>query len=133
MHRNQPQQQEPQSQQEQQQQQQQETLSIARNRDVRILLHSIRRSVLQGVTILFSGVFTLATEPSEQPLWQLAIRFGANCTTERTTNVTHCVCNTVGTTKYTWAKKSNIMTVKPGWLECSAALWKRADETQFRI
>ena len=119
----------------QQQQQEQQATSVSElpKKDVRILLHGIRRSVLQGVTILFSGVFTLDTEPSEQPLWQLAISFGATCTTERTINVTHCVCNTIGTTKYTWAKKHNIMTVKPGWLECSAALWKRADEVQFKI
>ena len=55
--------------------------------------------MLQGVTILFSGLIPLAAKPQERPLWVRAERFGARCTASKADEVTHVIAKTGGTEK----------------------------------
>ncbi len=67
--------------------------------DVRAVLDAERRRVLAGVRLTFSRVIPLEQEPSTHPLWQLAERFGATCSTVVGDDVTHVVAVTDGTDK----------------------------------
>ncbi|KAK1260009.1 RNA polymerase II C-terminal domain phosphatase-like 3 [Acorus gramineus] len=68
--------------------------------DVRNILASEQRSVLRGCVILFSRVFPVGeANPHLHPLWQTAEQFGAVCTTQIDTRVTHVVAASLGTDK----------------------------------
>ena len=112
--------------------------------DVRDALRSVQKQVLNGVTILFSGCFPKEdqseTEAVRQrsrisPLWKLAEKFGARCVLDPSDDVTHVVCQRPWTGKYKWARSLSTPkpTVSPGWLICSATLYRKADAEQFCV
>ena len=112
--------------------------------DVRDALRSVQKQVLNGVTILFSGCFAKEdqseTEDARQrsrisPLWKLAEKFGARCVLDPSDDVTHVVCQRPWTDKYKWARSLSTPkpTVSPGWLICSATLYRKADAEQFCV
>jgi RNA polymerase II subunit A-like phosphatase len=51
----------------------------------------LRAEVFEGVRILFSSVIPLDTNPETTEIWRMARMFGAQCSTELTTDVTHVV------------------------------------------
>ena len=55
--------------------------------------------VLAGVKIMFSRIIPLEQQPDTHPLWKLAVRFGATCTSQVSDDVTHVVANVSGTEK----------------------------------
>lgn len=55
----------------------------------------MKRRVLQGVVIVFSGVIALGARPSDSEYWKLAVTFGARCQSEVNSRVTHLVANQV--------------------------------------
>lgn len=60
--------------------------------------------MLQGVRIMFSRIIPLEMkDPQRHPLWVMAKRFGASCTTAATpagwADVTHLITNTQHTLK----------------------------------
>ena len=55
--------------------------------------------VLQGTCILFSGMIPHSPHPEEHPLWQMALRLGARCTSDMLPEVTHVVAKHSSTEK----------------------------------
>ncbi|XP_031490042.1 RNA polymerase II C-terminal domain phosphatase-like 3 isoform X2 [Nymphaea colorata] len=102
--------------------------------DVRDILVSEQRRILQGCKIIFSRVFPVGeANPHLHPLWKLAEQFGAVCTNQLDEQVTHVVANSLGTDKVNWAISTGRFVVNPGWLEASALLYRRANEADFAI
>eukprot|EP00775_Hariotina_reticulata_P011392 gene11392-11540_t len=99
--------------------------------DVRNVMATEKKLVLQGVNLVFSRVIPLESDPKQHPLWQLAEQFGATCGEQCTTSTTHVVATHGGTEKVMWAKQNNKHVVSPAWLECSCILWQRAHEERF--
>lgn len=68
--------------------------------DVRNILASEQRKILDGCRIVFSRVFPVGeANPHLHPLWQTAEQFGASCTNQIDDQVTHVVANSLGTDK----------------------------------
>ncbi|KAK9104035.1 hypothetical protein Scep_020879 [Stephania cephalantha] len=102
--------------------------------DVRNILASEQRKILDGCRIVFSRVFPVGeANPHLHPLWQTAEHFGAVCTTQIDEQVTHVVANSRGTDKVNWAISTGRFVVQPGWVEASALLYRRANEHDFAI
>jgi BRCT domain type II-containing protein len=98
------------------------------------ILPSLRRKILQGVKILFSGIFPTTVKPRGHHLWIDAEEFGATCTTEFTSDVTHVVAGIEGTDKCVEAsKRDGVFLVHRDWLEASMWEYKRANEYDFPI
>lgn len=92
-----------------------------------------RRKVLQGVNILFTGVFPLGTNPRDQHLWKQAEYFGAQCYLQFNDTITHVVAAR-GTDKVVQAQRQgNVHIVTVNWLHDSAAHWTRLDEILFQL
>ncbi|EFN54779.1 hypothetical protein CHLNCDRAFT_134722 [Chlorella variabilis] len=101
--------------------------------DVRPLLGAARRAVLAECRLLFSRVMPLdCADPSAHPLWQLALKLGAECVRETGQGVTHVVA-TDTTDKTRWACGQGKHVVSPSWLWCCAYTWQRADEAGFPV
>jgi len=92
-----------------------------------------RRGVLAGVELVFSRVFPMGTEAREHQLWRLAEQFGAKCGTTPGPSTTHVVAVNWGTEKTSWAAERGKHVVLPQWVECSALLWRKADERMFPV
>lgn len=64
--------------------------------DVAIILNSLKRKVLRGVNLVFSGIIPLhQTRPEDSWIWRMATSFGANCFHELTGKVTHLIAANV--------------------------------------
>ncbi|KAG9144579.1 hypothetical protein Leryth_010787 [Lithospermum erythrorhizon] len=102
--------------------------------DVRNLLAAEQRKILAGCRIVFSRVFPVGeANPHLHPLWQTAEQFGAVCTTQIDEQVTHVVANSLGTDKVHWAISNGRFVVRPGWVEASTLLYRRANEHEYGI
>ncbi|XP_058753657.1 RNA polymerase II C-terminal domain phosphatase-like 3 [Vicia villosa] len=102
--------------------------------DVRNILASEQRKILDGCRIVFSRVFPVGeANPHHHPLWQTAEQFGASCTNQVDDQVTHVVANSLGTDKVNWAICNGKFVVHPSWVEASALLYRRANEQEFLI
>uniref|UniRef100_A0A1J3J290 protein-serine/threonine phosphatase n=1 Tax=Noccaea caerulescens TaxID=107243 RepID=A0A1J3J290_NOCCA len=102
--------------------------------DVRNILASEQRKILAGCRIVFSRIIPVGeAKPHLHPLWQTAEQFGAVCTTQVDEQVTHVVTNSLGTDKVNWALSRGRFVVHPGWVEASAFLYQRANESNFAI
>lgn len=102
--------------------------------DVRNILASEQRKILAGCRIVFSRIFPVGeANPQLHPLWQTAEQFGAVCTTQADEHITHVVTNSLGTDKVNWALSRGKFVVHPGWVEASAFLYQRANESNFAI
>ncbi|CAI8592093.1 unnamed protein product [Vicia faba] len=102
--------------------------------DVRNILASEQRKILDGCRIVFSRVFPVGeANPHHHPLWQTAEQFGASCTNQIDDQVTHVVANSLGTDKVNWAICNGKFVVHPSWVEASALLYRRANEQEFLI
>ncbi|CAH2059582.1 unnamed protein product [Thlaspi arvense] len=102
--------------------------------DVRNILASEQRKILAGCRVVFSRIIPVGeAKPHLHPLWQTAEQFGAVCTTQVDENVTHVVTNSLGTDKVNWALTRGKFVVHPGWVEASAFLYQRANESNYAI
>lgn len=102
--------------------------------DVRNILASEQRKILDGCRIVFSRMFPVGdANPHLHPLWQTAEQFGASCTNQIDDQVTHVVAHSPGTDKVNWAIANGKFVVHPGWVEASALLYRRANEQDFAI
>ncbi|KAF8408475.1 hypothetical protein HHK36_007630 [Tetracentron sinense] len=102
--------------------------------DVRNILASEQRKILDGCRIVFSRVFPVGeTNPHLHPLWQTAEQFGAICTNQIDEHVTHVVANCLGTDKVNWALSTGRFVVQPGWVEASTLLYRRANELDYAV
>ncbi|KAL7312804.1 CTD phosphatase Fcp1 [Mucor circinelloides] len=101
---------------------------------VAIILPEIKRKVLKGCTLVFSGVIPLHYRPQDATIWKMAVAFGATCLEELTGKVTHLVAANAGTSKVNTARKyQHIKIVSPPWLMNSIWNFKRENETPYII
>lgn len=103
------------------------------SRDVREVLKSIRKEILQGCVIVFTRLFSSASEPEKEIIWKMAEQLGAICLKEVDSSVTHIVSMDVGTQKSHWALKNNKFLVNPRWIEAANFLWCRQPEKDFPV
>ncbi|XP_059667635.1 RNA polymerase II C-terminal domain phosphatase-like 4 isoform X2 [Cornus florida] len=103
------------------------------NRDVRQVLKTVRKEVLDGCKVVFSRVFPTKFQAENHPLWKMAEQLGALCTTELDPSVTHVVSTDTGTEKSRWAVQEKKFLVHPRWIEASNYLWQRQPEENFPV
>ena len=101
--------------------------------DVREVIPRLRRKVLQGIHITFSGVIPLDQPPHEHRLWQLAESFGARCSPTFHPEVTHVIARNLGTTKAKEAVSAGLPVVHYRWLYASCLLWSKAREADYQL
>ncbi|KIL71651.1 hypothetical protein M378DRAFT_1020729 [Amanita muscaria Koide BX008] len=102
--------------------------------DVTRIIPHIRSEVLGGVHILFSSVIPLDTNAETTEIWRMAHMFGAKCSTELNSEVTHVVSAKRGTVKVDAARRrGGTKIVWLSWFTDSVALWRRQDETPYLL
>ena len=122
------------------------TLSDFPTPDLKYLIPEMRKSVLKGAKILFTGVIPTNMPPERSREWNTAKAFGATVhkslvrglnssdPQEAMTATTHVVAGKPGTTKLREARKiPGMKVVTPRWLWTCAEQWKWKDESLFGI
>ncbi|KAI9321216.1 hypothetical protein BX666DRAFT_1899793 [Dichotomocladium elegans] len=100
--------------------------------DVKDLIPGMKKQVLKGVYVVFSGLIPQQQALSASAYWQQAEAFGAVCLPDLTGKVTHVIAAKAGTEKVKRAQMSDrIHIVTAGWLLDSVARWERQDESQY--
>ncbi|KAF7154503.1 hypothetical protein RHSIM_Rhsim01G0035300 [Rhododendron simsii] len=103
------------------------------DRDVRQVLKTVRRSVLNGCTVVFSRVFPTRFQAENHHLWKMAEQLGAICLTEVDPSVTHVVSTDTGTEKSRWALQEKKFLVHPQWIEATNYFWQKQPEDKFPV
>ncbi|ORX89547.1 hypothetical protein K493DRAFT_67456 [Basidiobolus meristosporus CBS 931.73] len=102
--------------------------------DVKNIIPSMKTRVLKNTNIVFSSVIPLGYDPTKSDIWCLARSFGAQCSTNLNSQVTHIVAGKPGTAKVNHGRKMpDVFIVKPEWLLDSIARWERQDERMYLI
>ncbi|KIP11789.1 hypothetical protein PHLGIDRAFT_27787 [Phlebiopsis gigantea 11061_1 CR5-6] len=102
--------------------------------DVRLIIPSMRQTVLAGTHVLFSSVIPLDMRPEASETWRIAQLFGAKCYTELNPRITHVVAAKRGTVKVDAARRQGgIKIVWVAWFTDSISQWRRQDEAQYLI
>lgn len=102
--------------------------------DARILLALVRKTVLRGVRIVFSGLFPMRVIPQEQEAWKLAESFGAQCFTSLDESITHLVARKPKTDKVNAANAMNdVKVVHENWLYECVMHFRKVKETRFPV
>ena len=104
--------------------------------DVRTCLATLRRGILAGVVLLFSGVIPVSssTPQTEHVAWRSALELGAEVVTEAGDTVTHVIAQRSGTDKHRWAVSApGVCCVTPAWLAACASQWVRVPEADFAV
>ncbi|ETP36332.1 hypothetical protein F442_15704 [Phytophthora nicotianae P10297] len=106
-------------------------------RDVKAILSAQKRAILQGCSIVFSGVFPIVGPQSHKShyLWRLAVDLGATPSmTLKDFPLTHLVIHPerLGTQKHVQAKKiPGVHIVTPDWILKCTRSWSRVPEHDF--
>ncbi len=103
----------------------------------------VRKKVLKGCNIVFSGVIPTNSDPEKSKAYKAALSLGATIqdnfvardSREDAENVaTHVVAARPGTTKVNMAKKNGkVKIVNPNWLWVCADRWEKVDEKLFPL
>lgn len=106
--------------------------------DVKNIMSEMRSEVLDGCHLAFTCVIPTGADPASIPIWNLALRLGAHCSSEfvngETTHLVARSTNMPPTQKMKEVLKSGaayIVTTK--WLEDSAMSFKRLSEFQYTV
>jgi len=102
--------------------------------DVKSIITSMKKSVLEDCTILFSGLIPIREPPQKAEIWRLAQTFGAECRNEFDPEVTHVIAAKAGTSKVNKALQTPgtyLITLK--WLMECARTWKRVSELDYPL
>ncbi|GAA5820451.1 hypothetical protein JCM3770_003382 [Rhodotorula araucariae] len=122
-----------------------EILSTVRNRffeehdahgsaNVADIIPAMKRLALRDTHLVFSGLVALGSRPSDSEYWKLAASFGARCSADLSSSVTHLVANQEGTAKVHSARRNpRIKVVYPQWLLDSVAQWTRLPEEPYLL
>jgi hypothetical protein len=104
---------------------------VAGEWDVRLVMDVLRKRVLAGVHIVFSGNF----DTKDATLcWHAATKYGAVCSTRVDDDkTTHVVAHNLGTADVAWARARGVHVVTLCWIKCSTTLWRPADESAFML
>lgn len=81
-----------------------------------IIYSNLQKHVLNGVHIVFSGVFRNDIKHQKQYEWILAEQYGATCHLKMNKNITHLVAAKIGTQKVYQARQMNVYIVHINWL-----------------
>ncbi|KAF8932432.1 Carboxy-terminal domain (CTD) phosphatase [Haplosporangium gracile] len=100
--------------------------------DVKEIIRGMKKNVLKGVNIVFSSVIPLGQIPQRADIWRQAESFGAICSTELSSGVTHVVAAKAGTQKVSEARRrKHVKLVRPEWLYHSIGKWQRQNEADY--
>ncbi|KAL0291140.1 UNVERIFIED_CONTAM: RNA polymerase II C-terminal domain phosphatase-like 4 [Sesamum calycinum] len=103
------------------------------DRDVRQVLKTVRKEILEGCKVVFSRVFPTNFPAEEHHLWKMAEQLGATCSLELDPSVTHVVSMDAGTDKSRWAVQEKKFLVHPRWIEASNYMWEKQPEDNFPV
>lgn len=110
--------------------------------DLKDIITYIKKKVLQGVNIVFSGVFPTNIDPEKSRAYVVARALGANIHTniipkgdvEKGKATTHLIAAKLGTNKVKLAQKTRgIKIVNPNWLWNCAERYEHVDERLFPL
>lgn len=111
--------------------------------DTKLIVTELRRDVLRGANVVFTGVIPTSAKQEESQPWRIACALGANVSysivTPKDTKchsdvTTHVIAGRLGTEKsYRAVKSRGIKLVNPGWLFCCNERWEWVDERLFPV
>lgn len=102
--------------------------------DLKGIIAYLRRQVLQGCSIVLSGVVPLGIDMNKTEAYRLCVQFGATVTEDVTDFTTHVIAAREGTSKVREARaRSNVAVVNPKWLFACVERWEKADEKEFPL
>ncbi|XP_016579808.2 RNA polymerase II C-terminal domain phosphatase-like 4 [Capsicum annuum] len=102
-------------------------------RDVRQVLKTVRKEILMGCKIVFTGVIPIQCQPENHFYWKLAEQLGATFSTEVDESVTHVVSLNDKTEKSRQAVREEKFLVHPRWIEAANYLWRKPPEKNFPV
>ncbi|GAB1606406.1 RNA polymerase II subunit A C-terminal domain phosphatase-like [Argonauta hians] len=112
------------------------------NLDLKAIIPYVRRKVLQGCNICFSGIIPLNMPIEKSKPYNIAMSLGANVhlnyvpysQSRKNNYTTHLIANKTGTTKVHAAKQSQMgHIVTLDWLLICCERWERVDERLFQL
>lgn len=111
--------------------------------DAKVIVTELRRDVLRGASVVFTGVIPTSAKQEESYPWRVACALGAKVSnailTPKDTDIlndvtTHVIAGKLGTEKsYRAVKSRGIKLVNPGWLFCCNERWEWVDERLFPV
>uniref|UniRef100_A0A131YVW9 RNA polymerase II subunit A C-terminal domain phosphatase n=1 Tax=Rhipicephalus appendiculatus TaxID=34631 RepID=A0A131YVW9_RHIAP len=102
--------------------------------DLKHVVPYVRRKVLKGVHIVFSGVVPMNQPAEKSRAWQVAKSLGATVSRDLGPGVTHLVAARLGTAKVNKARRMpGVHVVHPSWLWCCAERWEHVAEALFPL
>ena len=98
------------------------------------VISRMKKQVLRGCELTFSGLIPLHETPESAMVWTMAEDFGARCHRTLNDNITHLVATSPHTSKAQQAfRKQKIQVVWPSWLNDSICRWVRQGEVPYLI
>ncbi|KAF9582816.1 Carboxy-terminal domain (CTD) phosphatase, partial [Lunasporangiospora selenospora] len=102
--------------------------------DVKAIIQDMKKTVLRGFNLVFSSIIPLGQDPERADIWRQAAIFGAECSHDLSSRVTHLVAAKPGTAKVAKAlHRKTIKIVRPEWLYHSIGKWQRQEESQYLL
>lgn len=105
--------------------------------DVKTIMPAIKRRVLAGVMLVFSGVIPLGVDTQSSDIAFWARSFGAivqdKISIKRSSRTTHIIAARSRTAKVRQAIRYNVKVVGIQWLMDSIVRWERQDETPYLL
>lgn len=111
--------------------------------DAKVIVTELRRDVLRGANVVFTGVIPTSAKQEDSQPWRIARGLGAKVSngivTPKDTKcnsdvTTHVIAGRLGTEKsYRAVKSRGIKLVNPGWLFCCHERWEWVDERLFPV
>lgn len=102
--------------------------------DIKVIMPQIKRQVLDGVVLVFSGVLPLGTDTQNADISLWAKSFGAVIATKIGSKTTHLVAGRNRTAKVREATRyPKIKIVTTQWLLDSLTQWKHLDEEPYLV
>jgi RNA polymerase II subunit A-like phosphatase len=98
--------------------------------DLKSVIPYVRRKVLSGTSLVFSGLVPTHTPLEKSRAYLVARSMGAQVTQDLTPETTHLVAVRPGTAKVNSARRiaRNVIIVTPDWLWCCGERWEKVDE-----
>merc|ERR1712142_499618 len=105
--------------------------------DLKHVMPYVRKKILKGVNVLFSGVIPRNVIPERHKILRAALALGAkvhkHLVTSGDDKTTHVVAARLGTEKVLHAQRKGIHVVIPHWLWSCSERWERVDERVFEL
>lgn len=102
--------------------------------DIKFVMPAMKRKVLDGVVIVFSGVLPLSADIQNADISVWAKSFGATIEHEVRRKTTHLVAARTGTAKVRQALKRKVVkVVSTKWLLQCFSEWRKVDETPYLL